>query len=423
MKKMLVILSLFVMLVLITNTSLVNADSYDYASLKVTLLNQDPDPAVPGHYVELRFKVQKQGNDILKNITFMLDIDYPFSFDPGDTPIKTIGDWSGYPEDEEYYILYYKLRVDPDALEDSYTIKLKETHDDGVYTTWEFDVRVNNDKPDLVLGTLVTSPVKLVSDTDAAELDVELVNVGDRDAQNVVMQIELPEGFTETYGYSTRANLGTITAGNSKTAKFFVDIDENVNGGTHNAKITINYKEAESNDNEYKTKILYLDIPVKNKPKFKIGKIISNPRVIHPGDNVELKLVVLNIGGDEAESTSVRVFKESSQPFDFDDKTDYIGNLVPGQSGEALLKFTVDKDASPKTYLLELEVRAINGDDVITEDKTIKIMVVNGEDNNLISISNPLIVTVIALAVIITGLSGLYLIKKRKNQKQRHKKD
>ena len=415
MKKIKIILGLLMVLIYVGNITFVSADSTDFAYNKITLLNQDPDPAEPGHYVELRFKVEKLGNNILRNITFTLDAPYPFSFDPSDNPIKTLGDMKGYSDEDGYYLLYYKLRVDSDALEDIYTVKLKENNGEGdILITREFDIRVNNDKPEFVLGTLVTSPTKLVSDTDEAELDIELENIGEMDAQNIILQMELPKGFTETYGYSSRANLGTISAGSSKTGQFFVDIDENVKDGVHKAKVAINYKEADSNDDEYKTKTLWLDIPIKSKPVFGIEKVTSFPEKIHAGDSVKLKLNIKNIGGEDAESTSIRVFKESSQPFDFDDKTDYIGKLKPEGTGEALLKFNVEKDASPKTYLLDLEIRCINGDDVITQDKTIKIQVISGEKNT----PNKIIGINITTIIIILGLGIYNFFRKKKERKK-----
>jgi hypothetical protein len=145
---------------------------------------------------------------------------------------------------------------------------------------------------------------------------------------------------------------------------------------------------------------------------FEIEKVTSLPEKIHAGDSVELKLIIKNIGGEDAESTSIRVFKESSQPFDFDDKTDYIGKLKPKDTGEALLKFTVEKDASPKTYLLDVEIRSIDGDDVITQDKTIKIQVVNGEKKTLFNSSNPLIGTAIVLLIVLLGLVVYKFYKK-----------
>ncbi|MCF7861219.1 COG1361 S-layer family protein [Candidatus Woesearchaeota archaeon] len=406
----------FIIIVFIALSVIVNAASSDYGDLSITLLNQDPDPAHPGKYVELRFKVEKQGNEQLNNITFKLEAEYPFYFDASDTATKTVGGWKGFSGDQAYYTLYYKLRVDPDALEDNYTIKLQETNDRGdVQIVREYNLRVNNDRPEFVLGNLMTSPTKLVGDTDEAEINVELQNIGELDAQNVIMSIELPEGFSETYGYSSRSNLGTIQSGNSKTATYYIDIDENIRGGTYNAKLVVEYKE--SGEAEYKSKILFIDIPVKSKPFFEIVGIETTPGVIHPGDEVELRIDINNSATVDADATSIRVFKESSQPFDFDDKTDYIGKLKSGQSGEGLLKFTVDSDAPAKTYFIDLEVRTIDGDDVIIQDKSIKIEVKDSEDNGVGL--NPLVYVLIGAVLII---AGYYFYKSRtKRKKSRNK--
>lgn len=408
-KKILFIFVILMLLTTLSNIVLVSANNGDFAYTKVKLLNQDPDPAQPGQYVEIRFKVDKLGGDLLKNITFTLDAPYPFSFDPSDKPVKTLGDMKGYSDEDGYYILYYKLRVDSNALKDIYTIKLNESDNNGaLLITRSFDIRVNNDKPDFVLGNLVTSPRKLVSDTDGAQINVELENIGEMDAQNVIMKMDLPDGFTETYGYSNREILGTVASGASKTAHFLIDIDDSVKGGITKAKLTINYKESNSVDDEYKTKIMWLDIPIKRKPLFEINSVTSNPKEIHAGDEVSLKLLVKNVGGDDAKSTSIRVFKESSQPFNFDDKTDYIGELKTNESGEALLKFTVDKDAASKSYLLNIEIRSIDGDDVITQDKTIQVKVANKISNN----KNFIIFAIVGLIIIL--ILGSYFFRKKK---------
>ncbi len=415
MKKEKIILSLILMVVvLMANTNLVSASSnVDLSYTKIVLLNQDPDPAEPGHYVELRFKVEKFGNFKMEDMTFELEVEYPFSFDSSSKQIQNFGDMKGFSDKEGYYILYYKLRVDSNALEDNYTVKLKESNGEGnLIISKEFDIRINNDKPDLVFGTLTTQPIKLVSDTDEAELNVELQNIGEKGVQNVIISVEFPKGFSETYGYSGRSNLGTINEGESKTAQFYVDVAENVTEGLHKAKVIINYKEKGDDDSEYKTKILFLDIPVKNKPQFIIEKIITNPKIIKVGDKVELRMLIKNIGGDDAESTSIRVFKESSQPFDFEDKLDYIGKLIPGESGEGLLYFTVDPYANSKKYLLDVEIRTIDGNDVLTQNKVIKIEVIPN-NKKMLSLTNVLILTIIILVI---GFSTHTFIKLKKKK-------
>jgi len=185
------------------------------------------------------------------------------------------------------------------------------------------------------------------------------------------MELELPEGFTPTYGYSTRANLGTVDAGDSETGTFYIDLDENVMQGEYEGMITVHYKEANDDDNEYKTINLPLSIPVNGKPMFTIEEVKTVPEKVRAGDNVQLLLTIKNTGTKEAESVSIRAFKESSQPFEFEEKSDFIGKLRPGEMGEAVIKFSVDQGANLKTYLLDLEVRSIYNNQVMTEGEVI----------------------------------------------------
>ena len=148
-------------------------NSYDYATIGITLLNQDPDPANQGEYLDIRFKVIKKGNEVLEDLTFLLDAKYPFSFDGADNPEKEIGNWYGYPNsDDEYYTLHYKVRAADDALEDIYKLKLKYQHSKS--NGWvfnEYDIRVGDkNESEFVFGTLTTSPTKLIADYDEAGL-------------------------------------------------------------------------------------------------------------------------------------------------------------------------------------------------------------------------------------------------------------
>jgi hypothetical protein len=179
--------------------------------VSISQINQDPDPANPGEYVELRFQVNITGT--VENMRFQLIPEYPLYFDNSDTAIKETGRLTMYNDEKWFYRLYYKLRVSDDALEDDYKVKLRyNLSDKEQWTEKEYIVRVGDkQRPKLELGTLSTSPKKLVSDIDEAELNIEIQNIGTADAQNVTAELILPEGITPTYGYSNRSNLGTIS--------------------------------------------------------------------------------------------------------------------------------------------------------------------------------------------------------------------
>jgi hypothetical protein len=394
------------------------ADS-DYSKVKATLLNQDPDPAQPGDYLELRWKVEKLGNEAVDDVRYKLEVEYPFSFDNSDKSEKLIGSWKGYSEEDEFYTLYYKLRVDDDALEDTYTLKLKNTHaDTELWYTEEYDVRVGEkQETKFVLGNIVTSPIKLTADLKEAEIHVDLENIGDADAEAVSVELDMPEGFTASYSGSDRESLGTIEAGQSKTGIFYIDTDENLVGGDYTFKTIINYKEEGDEDNEYKSVLKTFDIHVNDLPKFELVSFETMPEIVYPGSVVSVKLVVKNVGGEEGESVSLRAFKESSQPFEFEEKSDFIGKLAPGEEGEVILKLDVDKDANPKKYNLDVEIRSIDGNTVLIDEDQFSFEVVHGSEEKDYSS-----LITIAIVALIAGLIGFFIGMKYSKKNSGRKK-
>lgn len=406
-------------MVIATAFSGVKAAAFEYGYVSITLLNQDPDPAEPGEYVELRWKVVKRGTLTVDNIMFELQPDYPFSFDQSDQARKKLDAWRGIDEDEEFFTLYYKLRVDSEALEDTYKMKLRYSYDDEIWETRDFDVRVGDKpKPKFVLGNLITTPTKLVGDTDEATLNMEITNIGDGDAEHVQTQIVLPEGFKPTYTNSDEANMGTIAAGGSDSSMFYVDIDESVVSQVYQAKVIVRYKEANADDNKYKQVELPLDISIKSRPVFEIKEVITDPQTVHAGNKVHVRIKVANEGGKEAESLSLRAFKETSQPFDFDEKTDYIGKLEVGAEGEAILEMTIDDDAQSKKYLIDLELRYVDGNEVLVQEKTIPFFIADGlqSESSQGGFSRSVGIGLMA-AVVIVGLIA-YLAGKKASRKK-----
>lgn len=413
MKKLSIIIGLILLVGLFINPAQA-ATNLDTASLRVNLLNQDPDPAEPGKYVEIRLKAEKFGNNPLTNVNFFLETEYPFSFDGSDTPDKNIGRINYISGEDWYYTLKYKLLVDSKALEGAYTLKLKyQINNSRIQGVTEFEISVSDAKyPDFVAGNIVSSPTKLVSDTDAAQLNVELSNIGDEDAQNVVAKLNLPENLNATYSYSDRANLGTIPQGSSKTATYYIDLDKLAESKNYIVPLVISYKEADDKDNVYQTKIINLEIPIKEKPNFKILSITTDPDTIVPGSLVKLKVNLKNIGKD-ADSVSLKIYKESSQPFTFNEKTDYIGNLDKDSEGNAIISFEVDKDAKAKKYILDLEIRAIDGEQVVVQNESLAIEVWEKENTNTF---------LYVLGAIILLVAGVYIYFRNKKEKKDKKK-
>ncbi|KAF5433391.1 hypothetical protein C5S39_01755 [Candidatus Methanophagaceae archaeon] len=127
-----------------------------------------------------------------------------------------------------------------------------------------------------------------------------------------------------------------------------------------------------------------VDILVKVKPEFDIVSYYTVPENISAGDTgLSLQVKIKNVGSEKAESVSVRVTGEADVPFTYDVKSDHVGNLDINEEGDAILKFDVDKEAVPRIYRQNIEIRCtgdrdLNDNEVYIFAKDIPLEVKSG---------------------------------------------
>ena len=103
----------------------VQADAGDVSGISISLVNQDPDPAIAGDIVEVRLGVENVGGDSVKDLVIELDPKYPFALVPGEEAIQTIGSVTGYQSTENLKVIKYRLSVDRDSPAGNYELKVK----------------------------------------------------------------------------------------------------------------------------------------------------------------------------------------------------------------------------------------------------------------------------------------------------------
>lgn len=376
--------------------------------IQANFMNQDPDPADAGKDVELRWQIINTIPGTVEVLKFHLDADYPFLFEAGDSPDKDLGASVGTNDNKLYYVLHYKLRIADNALKGTYNVTLNWDTGDG-WTQKEFPIYIDPKRADFVVGALVTSPEKIIADTKEAKLSVNIDNIGKGNAENVKVKLLLPAGFKPTYSYSDEDSPGIIQKGASKTTNFYVDVDENIREGEYKAQLEITFRDENDENNTYNTKTLNLLIPIKPAPYLVIESINTTPENLVPGTKADFRINVRNTGNEKAESVSLRVFKDASQPFEFDEKSDFIGKLEKGDSGDAVLRVTVDPNAASKKYLLDVELRGIDEkNNVVIFRRTVPITV------NPAARSLPATGILGSIISIITA-AGFYLRMKKKS--------
>jgi hypothetical protein len=368
--------------------------------LSVVMTRYDPFPAEPGKYMTLWVKVQNIGSVSARNVTLELLDTYPFSLDASEERVRTYGEVLV----TEPILAEYRVRVDSDALDGRNPIKLKIGMDGRDFFIRSFDINVESKAVDFAIGSLVSEPERLQSDTEDNKLTLEIQNIGESTAKLVRAELELPGGFYPSESYSDEYAVGSIEAESSRDAIFYIDIDRSVTQGEHIGTLKVYYKD--DSDGEYKRKTLQVRIPVRASPSFEITQVAFNPEEIGQGmEGIEMKMDIRNSGTREAENVNVRVLKEATQPFDFDEKSNFVGDLEPNATGQAVFHFDVDGTADLKKYILDIEIR-------YTQDSTVSI----AEDRVSFSVTRPLpnfTGVYIFLIIILALVSGTFWYYKK----------
>lgn len=351
--------------------------------------------AEEGDTFTLTVTVTNEDNIEKKNIVIELDEDDPF-----DISYKTwdVGNLSA----NSSATGTFRVEVDDDTKQRTYDLGFeiadsKDDFDD------EFEIEIDSDKADFILGDISSSPDTITPDADDVKIEITLENIGGGDASSVKATLELPSGMTHSGSFTKDVSLGTIEADDNKVATFYIDVDKSITTGNKQATLIIEYRD----DNDDEKEELTFDISVKGIPLFNVVSTTLNPSKISGGESGQIKIDIQNIGEEKGEDTSVRIFENSDHSLNFDEQTNFVGSLNQGETGTAIFNFDVDSDATENTYLVKIQVRTLENGDVFTSEYTVPVKIYAKEQPNY------LLYVVIALPLILLGIL-IYLVYKKK---------
>lgn len=249
MKKM----ALFCIALAILCVNNVYAQVYDTptASVSVSLVNQDPDPARAGEMVELRFMVENIGGGEVNNLELELVLQYPFVEIPGEGYVKTIKTLSAYQQGDDAALIKYKLRIDKDAVKGTNEIKLRwtETGSD-VYTTEIFDIEITGAE----YAQIIYIDRSIVTPGEETPLKFTITNVGTSPLQNLVFSWNEENGvILPVYSDDTKY-IKYIDVGESVDLEYTVVADINSESGLYQLDLTLTFEAQEGISEEMNTK-------------------------------------------------------------------------------------------------------------------------------------------------------------------------
>ena len=174
-----------VLLLLVFSLALVSADVCD---LSVSLLNQDPYPAVPGDYVKLVFQVEGLESPDCSDITFNLLEDYPIEFNPGEDGTRIFSKVDYIKDYESNLLIPYEVRVDEDALDGANPIEANIQNTGDAPLSKTFNIEIDDVRADFEVY------VKNYN-YQTHELELEILNIAESDVEALTVEIPKQEGI------------------------------------------------------------------------------------------------------------------------------------------------------------------------------------------------------------------------------------
>jgi len=241
---------------LLPNLNVLDTTTWDRNNVSSYITNQEPDPAEPGSYVDVRFKVENVGGSIAKNVIFQLLPSYPFSIEPGDSTMRVIGDIHTDQVGENALILFYRLRVDPGAIEGDNEIRLMYSLDGGSSWTMPKPFQIRVQPHDLVLAVdSVASEPAVIKPGEIARVSVKLKNLADAEIKNIRVNLELlrPVQTAATLSYielpfspvgsSNEKTIARLDSGHTAIVEFELSADATATAGVHKIPMLISYQD------------------------------------------------------------------------------------------------------------------------------------------------------------------------------------
>jgi len=301
------------------------------------------------------------------------------------------------------FILY----LDEDIATGAYSIPLVLNYEDMDHTphttTLPIGIKVIGDVQ-ISLGITETDPKEIHAGDEDVEIKVKVDNLGTKDLKNVKVTFNPEFPFENPKSYIQMKDLGTLKASGSSEISFYANINEDARPGRIGQIFYVEYRV----DNREENITVKIPIDIMEYPDFELVTDGIRARI---GEYAELRLKVKNTGS-RCDSVTVWALKKSGQPFDFEDKSEFVGDLDTDEEGEAVLGFTVEGDAKVKEYILPIEIRCTRDNDVLTFSKSAKIDVVPGRRSNIMAY-------LVGVVVILLILFGIYKFKRgRKSERE-----
>ncbi len=298
----------------IFSTGVFAAESSSTASLNVSLINQNPDPARAGENLELRFMVENTGGGDVSNVQYELLPKFPFVAISGEDYTRTIS-LSAYQKGDNAAIIKFKVLVDSESVKGTNDIELKRIVEGSDITTREsYDIEVTGTE---YAQIIYVDKAKLYPGNETP-LKFTITNVGNSPLRDLVFSWSEEDGvILPVYSDDTKY-VKNIDVGESVELEYKVVADVNADQGLYQLDLILKYETESGVTEEMNTKA---GIFVGGETDFDVTFSESSEGVT--------SLSIANVGNNPAYSVTVSIQNQAGYMVSGSTST-IVGNLDKG---------------------------------------------------------------------------------------------
>ena len=412
MKKILIGILILIVLSLGVNAQVMTKLS-KYADVRVSFVNQEPDPAEPGKYVDVRFKFENNGPDQAKDVVIELLPEYPFSLDPGKSAIKKLGALHARQLGETAVIIKYKLRIDKNVVEGENELKLRYKFD-GYGWIEPDNFNINIQTHDAILAVdAVSIDKKTLEPGSSGIVKIKLANKADSILKDIKVTLGLGDLPLVPIDSTNEKSIYKIDSRQSYEFEFKVLAKPNADSGVYNVPLSVSYLD-ELGKSYLKNVTIGLTIGAK--PDLSIT--LDDSEIYESGKSGEIFVKIVNKGVTDIKFMNIKLMPSDNYRILSNEEV-YIGNIDSDDYETADFELFIGGSKEKKVSLpVVLEYKDANNNDFkerielmldlysASEAKKFGLKKGNGFVGNLV--------------IVVIVVAGLFIYRKWRKHKKKH---
>ncbi len=201
---------LFLLIIVISAN--VSSSYNSNCNLNISLVNQDPYPAIPGDLLKVVLQVNGIESSVCGDIELSVSESFPFTLDPSSQKTVTIKSGTYLKDYKDYLQVPFKLRVNEEALDGENSLEVQyrsSSQQSGSYSAKQFQIEVKDVRADFEV---------FVKDYDSSSITFQVLNIGKEDINAVT--VEIPEQDGVAVKGTDRTIVGDLDSNEDTTADF-----------------------------------------------------------------------------------------------------------------------------------------------------------------------------------------------------------